>query len=144
MSAKNMVGLSHDIKYSTDGAARAILTKYKANRSFQSTYNRKNFISLEYDAVASYTMDLFENFMEYKQLIKLVQDIITNPDNYTRESLKSLLVSLQAVNFFPRTNWQTKQHPACDKNACGCQGGFPSGNEQDSSSGKRRDPEHRR
>ncbi|MCJ1390224.1 hypothetical protein MMC18_003082 [Xylographa bjoerkii] len=61
----------------------AILTKYKANRSFNAWAMSKSLRPLEYDAVISYTAELFNNFMEFKQLIKKVQDIITHRDDYT-------------------------------------------------------------
>ncbi|KAH7038401.1 uncharacterized protein B0I36DRAFT_381409 [Microdochium trichocladiopsis] len=66
----------------------AILTKYKANRSFNQWATSQSLKPLEYDAVISYTAELFNNFMEYKQLIKKVQDIIAHGDQYT-EKLKS-------------------------------------------------------
>ncbi|KAI9859457.1 MAG: hypothetical protein M1824_003798 [Vezdaea acicularis] len=65
----------------------AILTKYTANRSFVEWSSEMNFISLEYDAVNSYTAELFENFMDYKQLLKLVQGIMANRDKYKTAAL---------------------------------------------------------
>jgi hypothetical protein len=35
-----------------------------------------------YDQIASVTSELFDNYMEYKQLIKHVQDILTQSDAY--------------------------------------------------------------
>ena len=61
---------------------RAILTKYKANRSFNEWAIKLSLKPLEYDAVISYTAELFNNYMEYKQLVKKVQDIITHRDDY--------------------------------------------------------------
>ncbi|KAF1994444.1 hypothetical protein P154DRAFT_476000 [Amniculicola lignicola CBS 123094] len=60
----------------------AILTKYKANRSFVEYSQASEFTPLEYENISSYTEELFENFMEYKQLLKKVQDILRNPDRY--------------------------------------------------------------
>ncbi|KAH7184520.1 uncharacterized protein B0J16DRAFT_397786 [Fusarium flagelliforme] len=60
----------------------AILTKYKANRSFNALSAKKVMFVLDYEAVHSYTADLFDNFMEYKQLMKVVQDIMSNSDQY--------------------------------------------------------------
>jgi hypothetical protein len=37
---------------------------------------------LEYDLVAGFTSTLFDNYMEYKQLIKNVQDMMANPLDY--------------------------------------------------------------
>ncbi|PSK46446.1 hypothetical protein B9Z65_5414 [Elsinoe australis] len=37
----------------------------------------------------SYIAELFENFMEYKQLIKTVQDIISNPTKYKAQDNKN-------------------------------------------------------
>ena len=44
----------------------------------------ESFSPLEYDLVAEYTSNLFDNYMEYKQLVKAAQDIMTNPGNYNR------------------------------------------------------------
>jgi hypothetical protein len=63
---------------------RAILTKYKANKSFMQNLAEESFSPLEYDLVAEYTSNLFDNYMEYKQLVKAAQDIMTNPGNYNR------------------------------------------------------------
>ncbi|KAK5110590.1 hypothetical protein LTR85_000990 [Meristemomyces frigidus] len=67
----------------------AILTKYKANRSFVETYAKDRFSPLEYDAIASYTAELFDNYMEYKQLLKLVEDMIANPKSYQAQVYKT-------------------------------------------------------
>lgn len=61
------------------------MTKYKANRSFAEWSSGMKFDSLEYDSVNSYTAELFEDFMEYKQLLKLVQNIIDNRGAYSSE-----------------------------------------------------------
>lgn len=63
---------------------RAILTKYKANRSFNKWATSLSLRPLEYDNVISYTAELFNNFMEYKQLVKKVQDIIAHGDQYSK------------------------------------------------------------
>ncbi|MCJ1379492.1 hypothetical protein MMC17_002593 [Xylographa soralifera] len=61
----------------------AILTKYKANKSFVEQWQEGNKLTpLEYDNVASYTAELFDSYMEYKQLLKQVQYMMANPDNY--------------------------------------------------------------
>lgn len=70
---------------------RAILTRYSANRSFKNKAKEKSHSLLRYDAVMSYTAELFENFMEYKQLIKAVQDIISNPTKYKGTASQSIL-----------------------------------------------------
>lgn len=73
----------------------AILTKYEANRSFNVWKLGEAFSPLEYDAVASYTSELFDNYMEYKQLLKIVQDIMANPDNYTAQAAKSNYIPIK-------------------------------------------------
>ncbi|KAF2793408.1 hypothetical protein K505DRAFT_417828 [Melanomma pulvis-pyrius CBS 109.77] len=65
----------------------AILTKYKANRSFVMWSKTSSFKALEYDQISSFTAELFDNFMEYKLLIKQLQTIINNRDNYQQKSL---------------------------------------------------------
>lgn len=47
-------------------------------------FEEASFSPLEYDLVADYTSSLFDNYMEYKQLVKAVQVIMTNPGNYNR------------------------------------------------------------
>ncbi|KAF5020572.1 hypothetical protein F66182_7404 [Fusarium sp. NRRL 66182] len=64
----------------------AILTKYKANRTFNEWARRQEIQPLEYDAVISYTADLFNNFMEYKQLVKRVQDTMAHREQYITSS----------------------------------------------------------
>ncbi|KAF2839890.1 hypothetical protein M501DRAFT_1003380 [Patellaria atrata CBS 101060] len=60
----------------------AILTKYKANRSFIEWSSNSFSRTLDYDQVSSYTAELFDNYMDYKLLLKLVQTIINNRDRY--------------------------------------------------------------
>ncbi|KAJ9654163.1 hypothetical protein H2201_009039 [Coniosporium apollinis] len=59
-----------------------VLTKYKANRSFVEWSENKKFTPLEYENISSFTGELFENFMEYKLLLKKVQDMLQNRDAY--------------------------------------------------------------
>lgn len=61
---------------------RAILTKYKANRSFARKARLVMHQTLEYDQISSYTAELFDNFMDYKLLLKSLQQIIRNRDAY--------------------------------------------------------------
>ncbi|KAI6859873.1 hypothetical protein KC323_g6413 [Hortaea werneckii] len=72
----------------------AILTKYKANRSFVETFTKLKFSPLEYDLVAGYTAELFDNYMEYKQLLKQVEDIIAGPQSFYAQSWKSNAIPL--------------------------------------------------
>lgn len=58
------------------------MTKYKANRSFVAQTSRMSFSPLEYDLVAGFTSTLFDNYMDYKALIKAVQDMMADPDKY--------------------------------------------------------------
>ncbi|KAI8931676.1 hypothetical protein NX059_011323 [Plenodomus lindquistii] len=67
----------------------AILTKYKANRSFVEETQKLSFSPLEYDLVAAFTSNLFDNYMDYKSLVKLVQDIMAKPDKYVRKNVAS-------------------------------------------------------
>ncbi|EON70064.1 hypothetical protein W97_09330 [Coniosporium apollinis CBS 100218] len=60
----------------------AVLIKYKANRSFVEWSENKKFTPLEYENISSFTGELFENFMEYKLLLKKVQDMLQNRDSY--------------------------------------------------------------
>jgi hypothetical protein len=60
----------------------AILTKYKSNRSFVEWSDCKLYRILEYDQVSSYTAELFDSYMDYKVLLKYVQQIIDNPGGY--------------------------------------------------------------
>jgi hypothetical protein len=83
VSAKDLVGDSTDtLVTGLIHAYRAILTKYKANRSFVAQTRALAFSPLEYDLVAGFTSTLFDNYMEYKQLIKNVQDMMANPLDY--------------------------------------------------------------
>lgn len=72
----------------------AILTKYKANRSFNKWSRQFEFSPLEYDAIASFTAELFDNYMEYKQLTKLIHDMIANPSNYKEQTWKTNRIPL--------------------------------------------------
>jgi hypothetical protein len=65
---------------------RAILTRYKANRTFNELAMKREIHPLGYEPVLSYMADLFNNFMEYKHLVKQVQDIISNSDQYSMSS----------------------------------------------------------
>jgi hypothetical protein len=67
----------------------AILTKYTANRSFVAWSRKEKFTSLMYDNVLSYTDELFENFMEYKQLVKLTDQILASPGSYQGKNPRS-------------------------------------------------------
>jgi hypothetical protein len=69
---------------------RAILTKYKANRSFVTFQQKTRKIAspLDYDLLGSYTSELFENFMEYKLLLTTLQDIIHDRKNYVKQQDK--------------------------------------------------------
>lgn len=74
---------------------RAILTKYKSNRSFAEWSSQMKFDTLDYENVNSYTSELFEDFMSYKQLLKYVQAVIDNPDAYTSKLMRCLLPGRQ-------------------------------------------------
>ncbi|KAI8681752.1 hypothetical protein NCS55_00428200 [Fusarium keratoplasticum] len=60
----------------------AILTKYKSNRSFVEWSHNKMFKALEYDQVSSYTAELFDSYMDYKMLLKDLQNIIDGRDGF--------------------------------------------------------------
>ncbi|KAI1027728.1 hypothetical protein LB504_011738, partial [Fusarium proliferatum] len=60
----------------------AILTKYKANRSFNEWSRHQILKPLDYDSVASYTSKLFDNYIQYYHLSRKVQDIISQRDKY--------------------------------------------------------------
>ncbi|KAF5696104.1 hypothetical protein FMUND_15782 [Fusarium mundagurra] len=62
----------------------AILTKYKANRSFNEWSSYQILKPLDYDSVASYTSKLFDNYIQYGHLLKKVQDIISQRDKYSQ------------------------------------------------------------
>jgi hypothetical protein len=83
MPAEDMVSRQRVCEiYDCSDAIRAILTKYKANRSFVAQTRTLSFSPLEYDLVAGFTSTLFDNYMEYKQLVKNVQDMMANPSAY--------------------------------------------------------------
>jgi hypothetical protein len=83
VSAEDLVGgLAYTVITELICASRAILTKYKANRSLVAQTRALAFSPLEYDLVAGFTLTLFDNYMEYKQLIKNVQDMMANPLDY--------------------------------------------------------------
>ncbi|PNP78922.1 hypothetical protein FNYG_07787 [Fusarium nygamai] len=60
----------------------AILTKYKANRSFNEWSSYQILKPLDYGSVAPYTSKLFDNYIQYSHLSKKVQDIISQRDKY--------------------------------------------------------------
>ncbi|OBS29592.1 hypothetical protein FPOA_03529 [Fusarium poae] len=60
----------------------AILTPYKANRSFVKWSTGSPIKTLQYDLIASFTAELFDSFMDYKMLLKDVQNIISNRKDY--------------------------------------------------------------
>ncbi|EYB33368.1 hypothetical protein FG05_10572 [Fusarium graminearum] len=60
----------------------AILTPYKANRSFVKWSTGSPVKALQYDLIASFTAELFDSFMDYKMLLKDVQNIISNRKDY--------------------------------------------------------------
>lgn len=64
---------------------RAILTPYKANRSFVETYYKSPLQTLQYELISSYTAELFDSFMDYKLLLKRVQAIINDRSAYRRQ-----------------------------------------------------------
>ncbi|KAF7526536.1 hypothetical protein G7054_g10736 [Neopestalotiopsis clavispora] len=60
----------------------AILTPYKANRSFVKWSAGGLVKTLQYDLIGSYTAELFDSFMDYKLLLKEIQNIISNRKDY--------------------------------------------------------------
>ncbi|KAM7211204.1 hypothetical protein V8F06_013414, partial [Rhypophila decipiens] len=60
----------------------AILTPYKANRSFISWNMQSPVKILQYDLIANYTAELFDRFMDYKLLLKRAQHILSNRKLY--------------------------------------------------------------
>ncbi|KAM0424831.1 hypothetical protein ACHAPT_009887 [Fusarium lateritium] len=60
----------------------AILTKYKSNRSFVQWSHNKMFKALEYDQISSYTAELFDSYMDYKMLLKDLQNIIDDRNGF--------------------------------------------------------------
>jgi hypothetical protein len=64
----------------------AILTPYKANRSFVEWTLRSGVKTLQYDLITSYTAELFDSFMDYKLLLKQVQKILSNRSKYRQRT----------------------------------------------------------
>ncbi|CVL11912.1 hypothetical protein FPRO06_07855 [Fusarium proliferatum] len=62
----------------------AILTKYKANRSFNEWSSHQILKPLDYDSVSSYTSKLFDNYIQYSHLSRKIQDIISQRDKYSQ------------------------------------------------------------
>ncbi|MCJ1394184.1 hypothetical protein MMC18_007062 [Xylographa bjoerkii] len=62
----------------------AILTKYKANRSFIKKTNKDLAKTLEYEQVIGYTAELFDNFMSYKMMLKTMETIIRDRNDYVK------------------------------------------------------------
>ncbi|KAF4442962.1 hypothetical protein F53441_11606 [Fusarium austroafricanum] len=61
----------------------AILTKYRSNRSFVIWASKhKSVKALEYDQVSSYTAELFDSYMDYKMLLKDLQNITDDRSNF--------------------------------------------------------------
>lgn len=77
----------------------AILTKYKANRSFVEWSSASMAKTLEYDQINSYTAELFDHYMDYKLLLKHLQTIIDDRDSFQmRTGVKDALdVSLETL-----------------------------------------------
>ncbi|KAF2811813.1 uncharacterized protein BDZ99DRAFT_569774 [Mytilinidion resinicola] len=73
----------------------AILTKYKQSRSFVEWSEKASFTPLEYDNIGSFTAELFDNFMQYKLLLKKVQTIMDNRDQYTVQTEKHNAISTE-------------------------------------------------
>ncbi|KAF4993227.1 hypothetical protein FGRMN_6591 [Fusarium graminum] len=67
----------------------AILTKYTANHSFQQWASFQSLRPLDYGLARTYTSDLFNNFIEYKHLLKKVQHIMLHGEQYTQVSKPS-------------------------------------------------------
>lgn len=68
---------------SLTSTARAILTKYKANRDFIKAYSNLSLsTTLQYDQISTITAELFDNFMEYKLLLKRIQSVLKSRDTY--------------------------------------------------------------
>ncbi|KAH6871545.1 hypothetical protein B0T10DRAFT_363851, partial [Thelonectria olida] len=84
----------------------AILTKYKSNRSFIEWSSYKLFKFLEYDQVGSYTAELFDSYMDYKVLLKYVQQVIDDPASYQAvedpDALDTSVATLLSVRFAMR------------------------------------------
>ncbi|KAF5538415.1 hypothetical protein FNAPI_11123 [Fusarium napiforme] len=62
----------------------AILTKYKANRSFNEWSSYQILKPLDYGSIAPYTSKLFDIYIQYSRLSKKVQDIISERDQYSQ------------------------------------------------------------
>jgi len=87
------------------------LTKYKANRSFVEWSQKTKFTALDYDGVKNYTENLFESYMAYKQLLNVVQAILTYPEEYNgriwiiapllEQSAHSIIVQKDKHNAIP-------------------------------------------
>ncbi|KAK3367915.1 hypothetical protein B0H63DRAFT_404700 [Podospora didyma] len=60
----------------------AILTPYKANRSFVNWSMGSPIKTLQYDLISSFTAELFDRFMDYKLLLKRAQNILSNRKSY--------------------------------------------------------------
>jgi hypothetical protein len=60
----------------------AILTKYDNNRDFVSWSRKNNLVIQQYDGVQQYTSDLLDNYMEWKNNLSRIQDVLANPSNY--------------------------------------------------------------
>ncbi|KAK4496664.1 hypothetical protein PRZ48_012646 [Zasmidium cellare] len=65
----------------------AMLTKYKANRSFVQWAGSSMAKILEYDQINSYSAELFDHYMDYKLLLKQLQYVISHRDDFERKSL---------------------------------------------------------
>ncbi|KAF5586901.1 hypothetical protein FPANT_7097 [Fusarium pseudoanthophilum] len=84
----------------------AILTKYKANRSFNEWSSYQILKPLDYDSVAPYTSKLFDTYIQYSHLSKKVQDILSQRDQYSQVDkpraipveLNTLLATRSALN----------------------------------------------
>ncbi|KAF5688936.1 hypothetical protein FGLOB1_14701, partial [Fusarium globosum] len=76
----------------------AILTKYKANRSFNEWSSHQILKPLDYDSVASYTSKLFDNYIQYSHLSRKIQDIISQRDKYSQvDKLRAIPVELNTL-----------------------------------------------
>ncbi|KAF5622078.1 uncharacterized protein FTJAE_11045 [Fusarium tjaetaba] len=76
----------------------AILTKYKANRSFNEWSAYQIMKPLDYDSVAPYTSKLFDTYIQYSHLSKKVQDIISERDQYSQvDKPRAIPVELNAL-----------------------------------------------
>ncbi|KAK6526471.1 hypothetical protein TWF694_005057 [Orbilia ellipsospora] len=81
----------------------AILTKYKQNRSYVVWAEKKALEKspLDYDNVISYTGLLFDNYMEYKTLLRRLRKVIQSKEDYVKcggdDAIPVDIVSLIAV-----------------------------------------------